>query len=112
MVEYLVHNLLLQAKTFEQRAHIVSVGVVAWNIAILSSENRIKAINDFLDSLKFEKDFPDRQYNVSIIQECISRKSPTFDCVKLFVLDFVLKDAGNAINLQVSCDSNVAENCK
>lgn len=106
LVVYVIHNLLLEAKTLGQKIHIISIGIIAWNISIFSSENRIKAIEDVLDFLKLEKNSPERQSQLSMIQELVSRKNSPYKEAKRFVRDFVTPD-DQRINLQVFCDSNL-----
>ena len=100
-----VGELLEQATGKREKENIVSMGVVAWNIAILSDAIKLsplECLEDFLKTSGIEKDSEEEAVTTAVLLALIEKKQKTFPNIRRLVMDFEIKATKNDLNLSVA----------
>jgi len=79
--------------------NLLTLGVVAWNAALLPEERRMATLDDVFR--KHQMPDADQQIMRSLLQELIDRKNAYFSTNRRSIIHFVLTDTGDGYYLNV-----------
>ena len=88
------------ANTYEARKMLMTLGIAAWNVALLPTEEQNKAIDDLLAAVE-DVDKRDKEVMKDMIVTLIARKQSLFADNKRYILSYKLTDQGNNWHLSV-----------
>jgi hypothetical protein len=101
-LEAFVEPYLEHAETYQATQNLYSMAVMAWNLALVSEEERQSTLNDFINQGAFGKSKRDQQEVIEIFTEMIERKLKFFGENRKFIADFQLRKIGNQFHLSVA----------
>lgn len=102
VLEEFVEPYLLEAIGLNKRKMLFEIAIIAWNLAIMSEEQRKSALEELIgDILKNQKTIAKQDLN-SILNEMVSRKLQLFPTNRRYIVDFQLEDIGNQFHLSVA----------
>lgn len=99
-------ELLDSANSKQEKEGIMSMAIVAWNIAILSDATKlspIDCIQDFLQTTGIEEEgSEEEEVTAAILLELIIKKQEMFPNISRLVVDFEVKAMRNELQLNVA----------
>lgn len=98
-------ELLDSANSKQEKEGILSMAIVAWNIAILSDATKlspIDCIQDFLQTTGIEEESEEEEVTAAILLGLIIKKQEMFPNISRLVVDFEVKATRNELQLNVA----------
>jgi hypothetical protein len=101
-LEAFVEPYLEHAETYQATQNLYSMAVMAWNLALVSEEERQSTLDDFIKRDALGKSKRDQQDAIEILTEMMERKLRFFGENRNFIVDYQLRMIGNQYHLSVA----------
>lgn len=104
----LVDGLLNEDDSFGYKKSVITIGIIAWNMAIMGKDETSKEIVKLMNYSKMKIDPEAEQVMADLIKGLVQRKNAMFPEVKNIIFDFEVTEIGDEFNLQVAYNEKVA----
>jgi hypothetical protein len=101
-LEEFVEPYLESAETYQATQNLYGMAVFAWNLALVSEEERQSTLDDFIKRDALGKSKRDQQDAIEILTEMMERKLRFFGENRNFIVDYQLRMIGNQYHLSVA----------
>lgn len=104
----LVDGFFHEDDSFGYKRFVVTIGIIAWNVAIMGKDKTSEEIATLMNSSGMKTDPEAEQTIAAMIKSLVHRKNSMFPEVKNIIFDFEVIERGDDFNLQVAYNEKVA----
>jgi hypothetical protein len=99
-LEDVIEPFVQEVETLDAMKNLVSIGAIAWNLALLPPEETKKELPKLIKGLTM--DFGDSEMLIDVINQLIERKRKMFPNVDRYIVNFEVEDVGDGWHLSVA----------